>query len=58
MSENESFCIYCQHDYETPQKLRRHIEKKHHGTHAYWNVNQSLAKDQDVRYQSLEIEGE
>lgn len=31
--EEETFCIYCQKEYGTPRKLRRHVLKVHPGTY-------------------------
>ncbi len=42
MSEEETFCIYCQKEYSTPKKLRIHIDKKHPGTYADDNVNKEF----------------
>jgi len=39
----ETFCIYCQREYGTPQALRKHIERQHPGTHADHNVNREAA---------------
>jgi hypothetical protein len=38
--ETETFCVYCQRDYKTPQKLKTHVLKIHTATHraaAYMN---------------------
>jgi hypothetical protein len=30
--EQETFCVYCQRDYKTPQRLRTHVLKVHPAT--------------------------
>ena len=36
--DDDSFCIYCQVQYSSPKKLRRHIRTRHKGTYAWWNL--------------------
>lgn len=33
---NETFCIYCQKQYQSPQNLKRHVLLNHPGTYRYW----------------------
>lgn len=30
----DTFCIYCQEEHETPQKLQEHVTQVHPGTYA------------------------
>ena len=34
----QTFCIYCQRKYCTPENLIRHLQKTHPGTHAQVNL--------------------
>lgn len=34
----QTFCLYCQKNYETPFQLARHIRRVHKGTYAEYNV--------------------
>lgn len=36
--QEETYCIYCQHEYVTHAKLVRHIRAKHAGTYAYYSI--------------------
>lgn len=31
--ETETFCVYCQRDHKTPQRLRTHVLKAHPATY-------------------------
>lgn len=33
----DTFCIYCQCEYQSPRRLVTHIKRKHPGTYAYYS---------------------
>lgn len=35
---NDTFCIYCQEEYGTNEKLVAHIKKAHKNTYAYHSI--------------------
>ena len=45
MSEEETFCIYCQRQFASPKNLRRHIERLHVDTYVYQRINLEHKKE-------------
>lgn len=38
IDKNQTFCIYCQDEYHTPEKLRIHLRAEHMNTYAQVNL--------------------
>lgn len=35
---NQTFCIYCQKEYGTPERLKSHLHRLHKDTYAQYNL--------------------
>jgi hypothetical protein len=43
----DTFCLYCQRDFPTPEAMQAHVEKKHPGTHAYVSIERARQEQGD-----------
>lgn len=48
MSEVETFCVYCQKEYASPDNLNRHVLRQHPGTYRANAVTEELKSQYDV----------
>ncbi len=37
--DDKGFCVYCQKQFDSPQRLHTHITKHHKDTIRYWNCD-------------------
>jgi hypothetical protein len=42
---DETFCLYCQREFETPRRLADHVLTKHPGTYAEHAVKEAETRD-------------
>lgn len=47
--ERETFCIYCQSEKGTPEKLTRHLTRTHPGTYADVAMRRAAGLPDDTR---------
>ncbi len=56
MSNDDSFCFYCQRQYASKANLVRHIERQHPGTYAHTHVARADALRREMERVGREMD--